>query len=169
MSDRTEWLSILDVALDALKEREYARAWELYAELDKMHPTWLFEIRRAPLRSDTGKPETRSKQVLAWMMRDCEMRYREIADVFGCSTTRAAELARGGYNRIAFATKPGDLEDDFAPAEHRREKRRRAIANGEPLPGAWSAGAVPRHPVPVRRRQCPCEGADYCTDPSCDY
>lgn len=118
---------------------------------DVLYPPWLFEIHRPRLRLDSQKPETRARQVLAWAMRESEMNYLAIAAALGCSRSRAYELARGGIIRIAAAGARGDLEEDFQPADVRRECRRIAALR-----------------IGSRARQCPCDGG-YCTDPSCDW
>lgn len=128
MTTRAEWLAILDVALDALRVKNYERAWELYGELDRLHPTWLFEIRRAPVRRDTGKQQTSHLKMLAWLLRLQGCTYKQIGDLFGLSVQRASELHAGGA-RIVLATGLvlGYIEDDFLSPERRREARRRGL------------------------------------------
>lgn len=123
--ERSSWLGIVHVALDAMRMRDYERAWQLYAELDALHPTWIFELKRSPLRGDVGKPETAPLKVIAWMLREQGWTYKQIGNFVGRSAQRASELHRGGA-RIVAATGVvlGNIEDDFLAADLRREKRR---------------------------------------------
>lgn len=122
---RAEWRPMVDVVLDALKEKQFELAWELQKELDTLYPNWLFEIHRSPKRKDTGKVDTPHRAVLAFLLIEFDKQSRKaIGELFGLSHQRVKELYSQGRRRLFGANALGCLEEDYESEDDRRDRRR---------------------------------------------
>lgn len=156
--------AMLDVALDALKERRLDEAWHMFGELDKVDPDWVFAVpgrsrnnvvRVLRIRCDaeyrcaadwhirTFTNEQRVRHILCAMLSLAiaidESRPRntiaELSDAFHAHREHIRQWIQFGLRDLGIDNRGFDpmtrdialgmIEDDFAPADIRREERRR--------------------------------------------
>lgn len=131
------WRDLLSVGVDALRERRYELAFSIWRELDVMYPPWSLEI--AKIAHDGNvKNDSKAKETIAWLLHDDG--YYTLGEIGrflgGLSVERARQLERRGLRTMArrlctLSNDPnarfGDLEEDFASPEARREERRLAL------------------------------------------
>lgn len=146
------WREVLLVALDAVRIHNHERALELFDELDKTHPDWIFEVSRGSINA-TNSPRSIPRlrvaarsTVLLLLFQASGLTLKK----FGALLDVSAESVRqslvkghrcteytlyiGGYSFLDYwcaeqrnreVVVSGALEEDFPSEAERRERRRR--------------------------------------------
>ena len=133
------WRDLLSVGVDALRERRYELAFRIWSELDVMYPPWSLEIAKIAA-TVTVKKDSKTKATIACLLHDggCSgYTLKQIGRFLGgLSVERARQLESRGLRAMekrlcTLSNDPdarfGDLEEDFASPEARREERRLAL------------------------------------------
>lgn len=133
------WRDLLSVGVDALRERRYELAFRIWNDLDAMYPPWSLEISKIAA-TGTVKNDSKAKATIACLLHDggySGYTLKQIGRFLGgLSVERARQLEYRGALTMekrlcTLSNDPnarfGDLEEDFASPEDRREERRLAL------------------------------------------